>query len=133
MLAATRELKRDADGKLVPMIALRDLRAQLPLADAAVKACIERSGKRPTGKATLSFTVAAKNNQLVLDTTGVQDDETLSGVPEVLECMHKTAKVLLPDMYPVPELGTAIYVRRQVRIEDGVLVEDSLPSFSYNP
>jgi Xaa-Pro aminopeptidase len=46
--------------------------------------------------------------------------------------MHRTANALLPDMYPAPELGTAIYVRRQVRIEDGVLVEDSLPSFSYN-
>jgi hypothetical protein len=34
---------------------------------------------------------------------------------------------------PVPELGTPIYVRRLVRIEDGALAEDSIPSFSYNP
>ena len=126
------ELKRDANGKLVPIVPLQDLRDQLHLTDAPMKACIERSPTRPTGKATLSFTVAAKNNKLVIETTGVQDEETLAGYPELLECMHQAAKVLVFDGYSVPELGTPIYVRRHVRLEDGVLAENSIFNYSYN-
>lgn len=128
-----RELKRDANGKLVPIITVKDLRAQLHLIDAPMKACIERSGKRPTGKATLSFTVAAKDSKLIIDTTGVQDEETLAGYPELLECMHQTANAFVLDGHAVPELGTPIYVRRHVRVEDGVLAENSIFNFSYHP
>jgi hypothetical protein len=128
-----RELKRDANGKLVPVIPVKDLREMLPLADAPMKACIERAGKGATGKATLNFTVGAKNNKLVIETTGVQDEDTLAGFPDMLDCMHKTAMLLLPENRPVPELGTGIYVRRHVKLEDGALVEDSLFDFSYNP
>lgn len=128
-----REFKRDANGKLVPVVPVQILRENLPLADAAMKGCIERSGKQPTGKATLNFTVGAKSNQLVIETTGVQDEESLAGFPEILECMHATAHLLLPHDRPIPELGTGIYVRRHVRIENGALVEDSLFDFSYNP
>ena len=128
-----RDLKRDDNGNLVPIIPVKELRELLPLADAPMKACIEKSGQHATGKATLNFTVAAKNNKLLVDTTGVQDDETLAGYPEMLECMHRTATLLLPDGRPVPELGTPIYVRRHVRVENGQLVEDSLFNFSYHP
>lgn len=128
-----RELKRDANGKLVPIITVKELREQLHVVDAPMKACIERSGKRATGKATLSFTVAAKDNKLVIDTTGVQDEETLAGYPELLECMHQTATALVLDGHPVPELGTPIYVRRHVRVDDGVLAENSIYNFSYHP
>lgn len=128
-----RELKRDANGKLVPIITVKELREQFALTDAPMKACIERSAKRPTGKATLSFTVTAKNNKLVIDTTGVQDEETLAGYPELLECMHQTAKVLVLEGHAVPELGTGIYVRRHVQLEDGALTENSIFNFSYHP
>jgi hypothetical protein len=130
-----RELKRDANGKLVPVIPVKELWNQLYRADAPMKACIERSGKHPTGKATLSFTVAAKDHKLVIDTTGVQDEETLAGYPELLECMHPTAGVLAAVLEgrAVPELGTPIYVRRHVRLENGALVEDSIFNFSYHP
>lgn len=128
-----RELKRDANGKLVPVISLRELRELVAFTDAPMKACIERSAKRPTGKATLNFTVAAMNNKLVIDTTGVQDEETLAGYPELLECMHQTAKVIVLDGRAVPELGTGIYVRRHVQLEDGALTENSIFNFSYHP
>lgn len=128
-----RELKRDASGKLVPMITVKELKEQLHLTDAPMAACIERSGQRPTGKATLSFTVAARNRKLVVETTGVQDEDTLGGYPELLECLHRTATVLVPEGHAVPELGTAIYVRRHVRIENGVLAENLIFNFSYNP
>jgi hypothetical protein len=128
-----REFKRDANGKLVPMIPLRDLREMMPVADAAMKACVTRAGKGATGKATLNFTVGAKNNKLVVETTGVQDEDTLTGFPDMLDCMHKTATLLLPENRPVPELGTGMYVRRHVVVENGALVEDSLFDFSYNP
>lgn len=128
-----RELKRDANGKLVPMIPAKELRDQLPRSDAPMKACIERSGQHPTGKATLSFTVAARNNKLVIESTGVLDEDSLAGYPELLECMHRTASVLLPEGRPVPELGTPIYVRRHVKIDNGALTENSIFDFSYNP
>ncbi len=129
----SRELKRDANGRLVPIIPLNELRAQLHVTDAPIQACIERSGKRPTGKATLSFTVAASHDKLIIETTGVQDEDTLAGYPELIECMHQTAKLLVLDGYAVPELGTPIYVRRQVRLDNGVLAENSLINYSYNP
>jgi hypothetical protein len=128
-----RQLKRDANGKLVPIITVKELKEQFAVTDAPMKACLERSAKRPTGKATLSFTVAAKDHKLVIETTGVQDEETLAGDPELLECMHRTAKALVLEGRPVPELGTAIYVRRHVRLEDGVIAENSIFNFSYNP
>ncbi len=131
--APSRELKRDANGKLVPMISLGELRELVALTDAPMKACIERSGQHLTGKATLSFTVAAKDHKLVIESTGVQDEETLAGYPELLECMHQTAKVLVLDGHPVPELGTPIYARRHVRLEAGALAENSIFNFSYNP
>lgn len=128
-----RELKRNANGHLVPMIPVKELREQLPRVDAPMKACIERSGQRPTGKATLSFTVAAKNTKLVIEATGVQDEDTLAGYPELLECMHRTANAFSLDGRSVPELGTPIYVRRHVRLENGALAENSIFDFSYNP
>jgi hypothetical protein len=127
-----RELKRDANGNLVPVIPVSELRAQLELTTAPMKECLERSGQRPTGKATLHFTVAAKNNKLVIESTGVQDQETLTASPALLECMHKTANVFALEGRPVHELGTPIYVRRHVQIENGELTENSIFDFSYS-
>lgn len=130
-----RELKRDANGHLVPIIGYEELRANLHRTDAAMKTCIERSGQRPTGKATLSFTVAARSGKLVIETTGVEDQDTLAGYPDLLDCMHRTASALAPvlDGKPIPELGTPVYVRRHVRLESGALVDNSFFNFSYNP
>lgn len=128
-----RDLPRDPNGKLVPMITMNELRELVPLADAPMKACLAKSGQRATGNATLNFTIGAKSNKLVLETTGVQDEETLAAYPDLLECMHRTASVLLPEGHAVPEFGSGIYVRRHVKVENGALVEDSLFNFSYNP
>jgi hypothetical protein len=127
------ELKRDENGHLVPIIDVSDLREQFERTDAAMKECVGRSGQHATGKATLGFTVAAKNNKLVIESTGIFDDETLAGYPEMLDCMHRTANLLVLDGHPIPELGTAIYVRRHVRVENGALAENTIFNFSYNP
>ena len=132
-VSARREVKRDADGKLVPIIAVQDLRDRVPLSDAPMKACIERSGQRPTGTAMLNFMVGPQNNKVVIEATGVQDEETLAAYPDLLECMHRTASVLLPEGRSVPELGTSILIRRRVRIENGTLTENSIFNFSYTP
>lgn len=130
------ELKRDENGKLVPIFPIAELRWQglNGATDAGVKACIERSGQRPTGKATLNFVVAARDKKLVIDSTGVQDEETLADYPALLECMHKTASAFVLDInrFPIPELGTPIYVRRHVRLENGELAENSVFNFSYH-
>jgi len=129
----SRELKRDANGKLVPIIALQELQPLLHLANAPMQACVERLGQRATGAAMLNFTVAAKNDKLVIETTGIQDEDTLAAYPDLLECMHRTASALVLDGHAVPELGTPIYVRRPVRLENGALAADTLLNFSYNP
>jgi len=130
-----RELKRDANGNLVPIISAQELRAQLSAIDPLMKACAAHAGAHVTGTATLNFTVDAKNNKLFIETTGVQDEETLAAYPDLLDCMHRTASSipLVLDARPIPELGTPIYVRRHVRIEDGAVVENSIINFSYNP
>jgi hypothetical protein len=132
---ARSELKRDADGHLVPIIGYQELRAQLHLTDAAMRSCIEQTGQRPTGKATLGFTVAARGGKLVIEATSVEDQDTLGAYPELLDCMHRTAVALTPVLEgkPIPELGTPIYVRRHVRLEGGVLAENAFYNFSYNP
>jgi hypothetical protein len=132
---ARSELKRDADGHLVPIIGYQELRAQLHLTDAAMRSCIEQSGQRPTGKATLGFTVAARAGKLVIETTSIEDQDTLGAYPELLDCMHRTAVALAPVLEgkPIPELGTPIYVRRHVRLEAGALAENAFYNFSYNP
>jgi hypothetical protein len=127
------ELKRDENGHLVPMIQLDELRAQLGRTDAPMKACLERSGSHATGKATIGFTVAARGDHLVIESTGILDEDTLVGYPDMLECMHRTANLFVLDGQPVPELGTAIYVRRHVRVENGALVDNSIFNYSYNP
>lgn len=132
-LGLSRELKRDANGHLVPIITMKELRAQVDRTDPLMKACLARSGQRPTGKATLGFTVAPMNGQLAIESTGVLDDDTLAAYPELLECMHRSAYALVVDGKPIPELGTPIYVRRHVRVENGELVENTFFDFSYNP
>lgn len=127
------ELKRDANGKLVPMIAADQLREVLPRAAPAIKVCLDQVGRRPSGKALLNFTVTAVKNKLVIETTGVQDPDTLADYPDLIECLHQTANLLVLDAYPVPEFGTPIYVRRALRVENGALAEDAILNFSYNP
>jgi hypothetical protein len=125
------ELKRDANGKLVPIMFVADLRSQVQVTEASMKACVEKLGQRSTGKATLNFTVAARNNKLVIDTTGVEDEDTLADNPALVDCMQKTSNAFVVDKFPIPPLGTPIYVRRHVRVENGALVENSVFDFSY--
>jgi hypothetical protein len=129
-----RDLPRDENGKLVPVINVRELRAQLGRTDVPMKACLAKASGA-TGKATLNFTVAAKNGKLVVESTGVQDEETLAAFPDLLDCMHQTATALQPflDQNPPANLGTPIYVRRHVRIDNGSLAENSIFDFSYVP
>ena len=124
--------KRDENGKLVPIVTVAQLKTKLPATDAAIKACADKAKDRATGKATLSFTVASKDGKLIIESTGVDDDGTLAAYPDLLACMQDTAHALSLDDLPVPELGTAIYVRRHVRLDAGAVAENSIFNFSYN-
>lgn len=132
-IALAHDVKRDANGKLVPIIAVSQLRAQLQVTTAPMQACLDGATQHPTGSATLAFTVAAKDKHLIIDSTSVDDVATLADYPELLDCMHQTAHAFQLDDVPVPELGTPIYVRRHVRLEAGALVENTIFNFSYNP
>jgi hypothetical protein len=128
------ELKRTPDGKLVPVIYAGDLREHNHVTDAPMRQCIAQYGPHASGSATLAFTVAARGGKLVIESTAIQDDEIQSANPKLLECMHRTALALTPSLEgrPIPELGTAIYVRRHVRLDRGDLVENSIFDFSYS-
>jgi hypothetical protein len=128
-----RELKRDENGKLVPIVPVQELRKDFHVTDEPMKACIARAGKRATGKATLNFTIDAKNDKLFIETTGIQDEETLAAFPDLLDCMHQTVHAMPLDRHKVPELGTPIYVRRHVQVDNGELTENTILDFSYNP
>jgi len=130
-----RDVPRDENGHIVPIINVRELRAQMGRTDGPMKACVAKAAGAATGKATLTFTVAAKDHKLVVESTGVQDEETLAAYPELLECMHQTATALQPvlDQNAPANLGTAIYVRRHVRLDNGALAENSIFDFSYVP
>jgi hypothetical protein len=127
------DYKRDANGNLMPVIPVQELRKLLPATDASMKACVERMGQGVTGKAVLSFTVIAKDGKLTVETTGVQDEETLASSPELLDCMHRTASALTFEGRTIPELGSSMYVRRSVRLENGALADNSIINFSYRP
>lgn len=127
------EMKRDENGHLVPMLSIAELRAMLPQTSASVAACLEAMGQRATGEAVLNFTIVAKDGKLAVESTGVQDEKSLANSPELLGCLHQSARALVLEGHPVPELGTAIYVRRSISIENGGLANDAIVSFSYNP
>jgi len=126
---------RDENGKLVPVINVRFLREEMARTTQPMQDCLAKAGVKATGTATLGFTVAQKNGKLVVESSGVLEDQTLAQYPDLLECMHQTATALQPvlDANKAPDLGTAIYVRRHVKLDNGAMVENSIFNFSYVP
>src|SRR5262249_33934352 len=103
--------------------------------DAPMQDCVAKAGVKATGSATLGFTVAAKDGKLVLESSGVLEEQTLAAYPDLLECMHQTASAFAPvlDANKPADLGTPIYVRRHVKLDNGAIVENSIFNFSYVP
>lgn len=126
-------LVRTPEGKLVPIFSVIALRPHMNLVAGAMNNCIEKSGQRPTGKATLSFTIGPKDNRIVIESSAVLDEETLAGNPELLQCMHQTAQAFAPVLegHAIPQYANPVYIRRDVRLDNGEIVEDSLRDFSY--
>jgi hypothetical protein len=130
-----RDIPRDENGNLVPVINVRLLREQLGRTDAPMTACLAQQPARATGKATLAFAVAAKDGKLVVESTSISDADTLAAYPDLLACMQQTADALAPflDQTPPANPGATIYVRRHVRVDNGAVAENTIFDFSYFP
>lgn len=129
------DVQRDENGKLVPVINVRILREQMALTTQPMQDCLTKSGVKATGAATLGFTVAQKSGKLIVESSGVLEDQTLAQYPDLLDCMHQTASAFQPvlDGVKPADLGTTIYVRRHVKLDAGAMVENTIFNFSYVP
>jgi hypothetical protein len=127
------ELKRDANGRLSPLVSLADLRALLPTLEEPMKNCIEHTAPHATGKATLNFTISTKDNKLAVESTGVVDDASLAAFPELVTCLHQSAYMFNVGITEraIPELGNPMVVRRQVQLDNGEIRENAISDFSY--
>lgn len=108
------------------------LREQIAAVRPQLDECAQRAaraGHRLTGDAALTFIVAMKGDQAVVEATGVDHDETTLDQAELLECMQETARAM--KFEGLPREARAISVRRRVGVKDGELVENELTDFSY--
>lgn len=118
-------------GKPPPIASKSVLRDQVNATEGLVVDCVQRasrSGAKPTGKAMLTFIVAAKDNKAVIETTGFDHDETTLEDTQLVECMHKTALAMKFENVPGAD---AVMARHHVELENGKLVANKLVEFSY--
>ena len=107
------------------MAALREQSlAVAPLLDE----CVAKSGAKPTGKVVLTYTVAPQGDQAVIESTGVDYDESSITDEPLLECLHKTAYGMKFAYVPGSD---AVAARRTVTLADGAVVENRVIGFSY--
>ncbi len=117
----------DEPRSTTPIANKAQLRAAMELVEPQVRACIEQHGANLTGSAVLTWTVASKGGQSVVETTGVDYDETTFDQAPLLDCLQKTAE----QMQFAPAPGTLpVTARRKVAIEGGQLAAQTFISFS---
>jgi hypothetical protein len=107
-----------------PTLREQELAVAPKLAECAAKAA---GGAKLTGSAVLTFILAHKGDQAVVETTGVDYDQTTIDNEPVLECMRETARAM--TFQPVPD-SSAIYVTRKVELDHGKLVGNKFLDFS---
>lgn len=130
---STVDLKRDANGRLAPLVSLADLRDLLPTLDEPMKNCIAHTAPSATGEASFNFTVTAKNGKLAVESTSVVDEGSLTAYPDLLACLHQAGHMFAVGIAdrPISDLGNPMVVRRRIRLENGAVREHTLPDFSY--
>ena len=103
------------------------LRAQMNAVEPQVRACLDQFGGTATGTALLTWTVAPKGTESIVESSGVDYDETTVTDEKLLTCLHETAKAMkfagVPGALPV--IG-----RRKLTIEGGKLSSQQFISFS---
>jgi hypothetical protein len=108
-----------------PVAILTVIREATVPTDDLIRDCIAKSGQKPSGRATLTFIVAKKHDatgdKVEVETTGFEEEGTTITNPELLECMHKTAYAM---KFPVGEGSRAVFAKRHVTMDNGILSEN---------
>jgi len=115
--------------KLPPIASKQTLREQELAVAPKLAECAAKDGTKVTGSATLTFILAHKGDQAVVETTGVDYDQTTIDDEPLLECMRETAREM--TFQPVPD-SSAIYVTRKVELDHGKVVGNKFLNFSYS-
>jgi len=108
-----------------PVAQLTVIREATVPTDDLIRACIKQSGGKPSGRAILTFIVAKKHDatgdKIEVETTAVEEEGTTITNPELLECMHKTAYAM---KFPIGEGSRAVFAKRRVTMDNGILSEN---------
>ena len=115
--------------KLPPIASKPTLREQELAVAPELAECAAKDGTKVTGSATLTFLLAHEGDKTVIETTGVDYDQTTIDNEPLLECMRETARAM--TFQPVPD-SSAIYVTRKVELDHGKLVGNRFINFSYS-
>lgn len=110
----------------------QQLRAQTAAVEPLVRECIDKAvaaGQSPTGKAYLTYIVAKQGDDYVIEDTSYDSDETTLQNPELVECLHQTAKAM--KFVGLPRRAKALVVTRSVELENGALRDYRHVTFSY--
>lgn len=111
-----------SNGRLIGVVSRSILQASLVPTHELVVECIHKSGLKPTGEAIMTFTVAKTRDKggerIEVETTGFEEEGTTITNPELIECLHKTA---LAMKFPPSPSSTAVWAKRKIVLENGVL------------
>ena len=117
----------DQPRSTTPIADKATLRDQMNAVEPQVRACLDQLGGTASGTALLTWTVAPKGAESIVESSGVDYDATSISDEKLLTCLHETAKAMkfagVPGALPV--LG-----RRKLTIENGKLVSQQFISFS---
>lgn len=92
-----------------------------------IAACI--GGARPTGKATMTFIVAHRGGEYVVEQSDYDRDASTVQDETMLDCFAKAANTMQFD--GLPREADAIVVTRTIELENGAVTSDRPSNFSY--
>ncbi len=107
------------------------IRDQLKAAEPALTKCLQAHRGEPgvNGKAALTFIIARNSNEApILETTGVDFDQSSVTNELLLGCLKRTAAVMAFDA--IPDGVDAVSIGRTVVIEDGVMTEHRFTEYA---
>jgi hypothetical protein len=114
--------------KRPPVVNKTILREQVEAIAPLVDACVASATGKLDGTAAMSFIVAPKGNEAVIEMTAVDYDGSTIQNEALLDCLHKTA--LQMRFAPTPD-SDAVVAKREVVVENGKVTTNRLVDFSY--
>jgi hypothetical protein len=125
------EPDRDEHGLVIPIINKPDIGIANVTTDEKMRECIVKHGfTRGNGTAVLTFIVGKKKDErgqvkIAVEDSGYEEEGLTINDTTVLECLHKTAFEMQFGP-PKNVKGVPVWGKRKIRIEDGMLRENSI-------